>query len=132
MLFRSMSAAYLAALAWLTLGSPPSQVSPVLLGLKYAGTGGLGGCASTLSVSPASGGLAQPFTFLYAATGGAVREVHLVQNWRVVAASTAANGTMTVYGQNLGEGTSMVKWRFGMSGTYRPIGSIDSVGLPSA
>ena len=26
----AMSAAYLAALAWLTLGSPPSQVSPVL------------------------------------------------------------------------------------------------------
>jgi len=39
-----MTAVYLAALAWLLFGSPPAQLEPVLLGLKCAVTGGLGGC----------------------------------------------------------------------------------------
>lgn len=67
------------------------------------------GHASTLSVSPASGTLVQPFSFSYSATGGNVREVHLVQNGRVLASSTTSNGTLTVYGQNLGAGNSTVK-----------------------
>lgn len=39
-----MSAGFLAGLAWLVLGSPPTVLAPVLLGLKCAATGGLGGC----------------------------------------------------------------------------------------
>jgi hypothetical protein len=39
---------YLACLAWLVLGSPPSELTPVLLGLKCAITGGLGGCVYCL------------------------------------------------------------------------------------
>lgn len=35
---------YLIGLAWLSFGSPPAAFAPVLLGLKCAMTGGLGGC----------------------------------------------------------------------------------------
>jgi uncharacterized protein (TIGR03790 family) len=66
------------------------------------------GHGATLSVSPASGNLVQHFTFAYAATGGVVSEVRLVQNGRVLAASTAASGALGVYGQNLGAGTTNV------------------------
>lgn len=40
----AMSVGFLAVLAWLVLGSPPAALAPVLLGLKCAATGGLGGC----------------------------------------------------------------------------------------
>lgn len=39
-----MSAGLLAGLAWLVLCSPPAALAPVLLGMKCAATGGLGGC----------------------------------------------------------------------------------------
>ena len=39
-----MSVAYLAVLGWVVLGAPPLQLAPVLLGLKCAAVGGLGGC----------------------------------------------------------------------------------------
>ena len=39
-----VSAAFISCLAWLALGSPPEHLTPVLLGLKCALTGGLGGC----------------------------------------------------------------------------------------
>lgn len=39
-----MTAAYFSGLAWLSFGSPPAALAPVLLGLKCAMTGGLGGC----------------------------------------------------------------------------------------
>jgi hypothetical protein len=52
------------------------------------------GRGATVSVSPASGNLVQSFTFTYSATGGTVSEVRLVQNGRVLAASTAASGSL--------------------------------------
>jgi hypothetical protein len=67
------------------------------------------GRAATLSASPSSGGLAQLFAFSYATSGGTVLEVHLVQNGRVLASANTAAGTLSVYGQNLGAGTSSVK-----------------------
>lgn len=39
-----IAAGYLIGFAWLSLGSPPTALAPVLLGLKCAMTGGLGGC----------------------------------------------------------------------------------------
>jgi hypothetical protein len=67
------------------------------------------GHAAALSVLPSSGNLVQRFTFAYSATGGTVTEVQLLQNGRVLAASSAASGSLTVYGQNLGAGTSNVR-----------------------
>lgn len=64
------------------------------------------GRSAMVSVVPASGNLAQSFAFSYTAAGGAVREVRLVQNGRVLASSTAASGTLSVFGQRLGAGTS--------------------------
>lgn len=40
----TMSAIFAGALAWLTLGNPSQPAASVLLGLKCAVTGGLGGC----------------------------------------------------------------------------------------
>jgi hypothetical protein len=67
------------------------------------------GRTATVTASPSSGGLAQPFAFSYATSGGTVLEVHLIQNGRVLASSNMAAGTLSVYGQNLGAGTSTVK-----------------------
>lgn len=39
-----LSAAYVAALAWLVLGNPPTAIEPAALGLRCAAIGGLGGC----------------------------------------------------------------------------------------
>lgn len=66
------------------------------------------GHSASLSVLPASGGLDQLFTFTFAASTG-VREVRLVQNGRVLAASASPSGTLSVYGQNLGAGISQVR-----------------------
>lgn len=60
------------------------------------------GHAVTLSAPVSSGDLGTLFDLSHAASGGAVSEVVLLHNGRVVAASSAANGTMQVYGQNLG------------------------------
>jgi hypothetical protein len=64
------------------------------------------GHLASMSRNPGSGNLIQPFSFTYSATGGTVREVQLLQNGRVLAASAAANDTLSVYGQNLGAGIS--------------------------
>ncbi|MGE3106759.1 MAG: hypothetical protein AB7G11_13140 [Phycisphaerales bacterium] len=66
------------------------------------------GRAVSANASPASGNLAQSFAFNYTAIGGAVRDVRLVHNGRVLAASPAASGSISVFGQNLGVGASMV------------------------
>jgi hypothetical protein len=58
-----------------------------------------------LSAAPAAGDLGQLFTLDFAAAGGAVAEVQLVQNDRVVASSGSAAGTLGVHGQMLGAGT---------------------------
>lgn len=67
------------------------------------------GHGATLSVAPASGSLVRNFAFTYAASGGSVGEVRLIQNGRVLAASSAASGTLTLYGQNLGAGITRVQ-----------------------
>ncbi|MBC7771842.1 MAG: TIGR03790 family protein, partial [Pyrinomonadaceae bacterium] len=64
---------------------------------------------AALGVTPTMGDLTQVFTFDYAASASGLREVRLMQNGRVLAASTDATGTLSVYGQNLGAGTSTVK-----------------------
>lgn len=56
-----------------------------------------------------SGDLATPFTFNAGASGGAVRELRLMQNGRVLAALPAGSASFTVYGQTLGAGTSKVQ-----------------------
>ena len=61
--------------------------------------------AVTLGASPLSGDLAQVFDLTFNATGGAVDEVQLLQNERVVASSTLAAGTLSLHGQMLGAGT---------------------------
>jgi hypothetical protein len=69
------------------------------------------GRSATLGVSTASGNLATAFTFTPVASGGKIREVRLVQNGRVIAATGAERGflaPMTLYGHNLGAGTSSV------------------------
>jgi hypothetical protein len=67
------------------------------------------GHGATVTVAPTSGNLVQQFSFAYSVTGGPVEEVRLLQNGRVVAASTTPSGTLTVYGQNLGAGVSNVR-----------------------
>lgn len=67
------------------------------------------GRSATLSVTPATGSRSQLFSFAYAVSSSGLREVRLVQNGRVLAASTAASGTLNVFGQNLGSGISKVK-----------------------
>lgn len=63
---------------------------------------------STLSVAPAAGSLVQPFTCTMNGSGGSVREIRLVQNGRVLAATTAGSASLVVFGQNLGAGISNV------------------------
>jgi len=62
-----------------------------------------------LTAAPSSGDLTTPFTFTYSASGAPVREVRLVQNGRVLAASNTASGSLSVYGQNIGAGVSTIK-----------------------
>ncbi len=57
-----------------------------------------------LQVTPTAGDLTQRYDFTVTATGGAVSEVRLVQNGRVVAATTSAVDTLGIHGQNLGAG----------------------------
>src|SRR5262249_55062479 len=66
------------------------------------------GHTASLSKTRTAGTLTQAFGFQYSASGGTVSEVRLIQNGRVLATSPAASGTLTVYGQNLGAGTSNV------------------------
>jgi hypothetical protein len=60
--------------------------------------------AITLQATPAAGDLTQRFDFTTAAMGGSVSEVRLLQNGRVVAATTNAADTLGIHGQNLGAG----------------------------
>ena len=64
----------------------------------------------TLTHAQTSGTLTQTFPFQYFAHGGAVSEVRLIQNGRVLATSSTggALGHMVVYGQNLGAGITNV------------------------
>ncbi len=64
------------------------------------------GRSATAMATPAAGNLTQSFAFSYSTLGGAVREVRLVQNGRVLASSTAATGVLSVFGQRLGAGMS--------------------------
>jgi len=62
------------------------------------------GHSVTLGVGPTSGDLAQRFDFSVAAAGGVVEEVRLLHNGRVVASTSSASDTLSVFGQNLGAG----------------------------
>jgi hypothetical protein len=67
------------------------------------------GLSVTLSALPAAGDLGQVFVFGHAAAGDALSELRLVQNDRVVASSTQANGAIGVHGQMLGAGDVRVQ-----------------------
>ncbi len=73
-------------------------------GLLWTVNHGLG---VTLVPATSSGDLAHLFSFSISATGGDVRELRLVQNGRVIAATTSTAG-LSVFGQNLGAGNSDV------------------------
>ena len=62
------------------------------------------GLAATLDVATTTGDLATRFDCDVAATGGTLRELRLVQNGRVVAATASASATLSVFGQNVGAG----------------------------
>ena len=60
--------------------------------------------ALTLTCSLSSGDLATDFPLSVAATGGAVAELRVLHNGRVVAAAASAAALLSVHGQNLGAG----------------------------
>jgi len=62
------------------------------------------GRSASLAPTPPSGNLTTPFTFNVAGSGGAVREVRVVHNDRVVAAAEGSFATLTVCGLTLGAG----------------------------
>jgi hypothetical protein len=63
------------------------------------------GRSATLSVARTSGDLTQRFDFTAAASAASVTELRLLQGSRVVAASSAASATLSVFGRTLGAGT---------------------------
>lgn len=68
------------------------------------------GRSASLAAAPASGTLAQAFTFDVGVAGpGTVSEVRLLQNGRVVAASDEAPASFTLWGHTLGAGGSTVQ-----------------------
>jgi hypothetical protein len=67
------------------------------------------GRAVTLSPSATSGTMTTSFTGSFAAAGGTVQEVRLIQNERVIAASASASGAFSFYGRQLGPGVSRVQ-----------------------
>ncbi len=66
------------------------------------------GRSTSLSAVTSSGDLATRFDFNVAGAGGAVKEIRLLHNGRVVAARADA-GTLSVHGQVLGGGTCSVR-----------------------
>ncbi|MDA1266487.1 MAG: TIGR03790 family protein, partial [Planctomycetota bacterium] len=64
--------------------------------------------AVTLSSAGVSGDLGTAFTFDHVASGKTILEVVLLQHERVIASSTAATGSTTVFGQNTGAGAVRV------------------------
>jgi hypothetical protein len=63
------------------------------------------GRTATLTTTLPTGDLAQLFALDFAASGGTLSEVQLVQNDRVVASSPLSAGTLGLHGQMLGAGT---------------------------
>jgi hypothetical protein len=68
-----------------------------------------GGRSVSLTASPGTGDLGQVFDLGFAAAGGLVDEVQLLQNERVVASTSQAAGTLGVHAQMLGAGTVRVQ-----------------------
>jgi hypothetical protein len=66
------------------------------------------GRAATLMVSSATGDLDDSLTFTYGSAGGSVDEVRLLQNGRVIGSAAGATGAITVFGRNIGAGTSRI------------------------
>jgi hypothetical protein len=62
-----------------------------------------------LSAAGASGDLSTPFALTTSAAGATVREVRLVHNGRVVAATSSADDTLLVHGQVLGAGPAQLQ-----------------------
>lgn len=63
----------------------------------------------TLAAQAAAGDLGTAFALDHAATGKPVDHVVLLQHERVLAASSSASGTLTVFGQDLGAGEVVVQ-----------------------
>jgi hypothetical protein len=66
------------------------------------------GRSVTLNASSTAGSLTTAFTGSFAAAGGTVQEVRLLQNERVLASSVNASGAFNFFGRQLGSGTSRV------------------------
>ncbi len=64
------------------------------------------GRAASLAPANASGNLTTRFDFTASASGGAVRELRLLEGSRVVAASSASPATLSVHGRILGAGAA--------------------------
>lgn len=67
------------------------------------------GRAATLSFNTTGGDLGTNFAANYTTGGGAVSEVRLLHNGRVLAASTNANGSLGVFGRQIGAGVSQLQ-----------------------
>lgn len=67
------------------------------------------GRATTLSAVTSSGNQTTLFNFNVGGTGGAIKEIRLIHNGRVVAATQNASGTLGVHGQILGAGTCALR-----------------------
>ncbi|MCH7872206.1 MAG: hypothetical protein IID33_10955 [Planctomycetes bacterium] len=68
-----------------------------------------GRSATLTPTSPLSGDLTTEFSFDVAAAGAGVEEVRLVQNGRVVAASSGSQASFVIYGQTFGAGPVSVR-----------------------
>jgi len=67
------------------------------------------GRSTSLSAVTSSGNLATKFDFNVAGSGGNVKEIRLLHNGRVVAATQGSSGTLSVHGQVLGAGTCRLR-----------------------
>lgn len=85
--------------------------TPVKSGGRWAGTIEVDnlGRRTTLTPVVTSGNLATRFDFVAAGLGGDVKEIRLLQNGRVIAASPNASATLSVHGQVLGAGVSTLR-----------------------
>ncbi len=94
------------------------------------------GRSASIAADVTSGPMATPVTFTVGASGGAVQEIQLVQNGRVIAARQGPS-TIHVFGRTLGGGPSTVRTRAvyadGSTADSAPLGvDMNWVGGPSA
>lgn len=67
------------------------------------------GRSATLNIPTTSGDMTTAFTASLSAGGATVRELRLIQNERVIAATPLNTGSFTFYGRNIGAGVSRVQ-----------------------